>query len=61
MSARTASSIRRDAKMIKALGGPSAVARRLGIADRQTVHAWITRGIPSHVRVRHWDLFGAKP
>lgn len=45
-----------DRALIESLGGPTKVANRLGFAV-QRVHNWLKRGIPSHVRVDHPDLF----
>ena len=49
-----------DAELIKALGGPSRVAEIIfegkpGSAQR--VQNWISRGIPSHIKVKRPDLF----
>lgn len=51
-----------DKALIAALGGPSVLARRLGFREPggvQRVHNWLTRGIPSDVRLKHLSLFRA--
>lgn len=52
----TAADIRRDARLIAALGGQTAVAA-LTKQDRRTVHHWTKRGIPAAVRLARMDLF----
>lgn len=50
-----------DAALIKALGGPAEVARRLGLDAKggvQRVQNWTARGIPAAVRLQHLDIFG---
>lgn len=51
-----------DRKVIMALGGPTEVARRLGLDTKtggvQRVQNWMTRGIPAQVRLDNLDLFG---
>lgn len=45
-----------DKQLIADLGGPMAVARKLGRADhegRNWVQNWLTRGIPAEVRLEH--------
>jgi len=52
-----------DAERIKSLGGPAKVARLLGFSaagGTQRVHNWMTRGIPSKVKVDNPKLFMAK-
>lgn len=44
-----------DAELIEALGGPSAVARRLSGVNAGAVTMWRKRGIPS----RYWTAMGA--
>ena len=49
-----------DKLLIKALGGPAKVAELLGYdkdGGVQRVHNWVTRGIPSRVKVARPDLF----
>lgn len=49
-----------DKQLIENLGGARAVARLLGFDDRngtQRVHNWISRGIPSKVKLDHADVF----
>lgn len=49
-----------DAKLIEALGGPAALARRLGLnpdTGTQRVHNWKTRGIPALIRLNHPEVF----
>lgn len=50
-----------DAKLIRDLGGPTRVAEILGYDKAaggvQRVQNWLTRGIPSHVKVQRPDLF----
>ena len=50
-----------DAQLIKDLGGPAKVAELLGYekaqGGTQRVQNWLTRGIPSHVKVKHPELF----
>lgn len=52
-----------DRKVIMALGGPTEVARRLGLDTKtggvQRVQNWMTRGIPAQVRLDNLELFGA--
>lgn len=53
-----------DAKLIDALGGPSAVATRLGFDEKgavQRVQNWKYRGIPEVIRLRRQDVFGPAP
>lgn len=53
-----------DAALIKSLGGPAEVARRLGFEGKgsvQRVHNWTTRGIPEVIRLRREDVFGPAP
>ena len=52
--------IQTDAEIISKLGGPSKVAELLGIqksGGAQRVQNWITRGIPSQMKVNRPDLF----
>lgn len=49
-----------DAEIISHLGGPSALARRLGLTDRyatQRVSNWIKRGIPAAIRLKYRSVF----
>lgn len=49
-----------DADIINALGGPTKVARLLRLkptGGTQRVQNWMTRGIPSHVKVAYPQLF----
>ena len=49
-----------DATLIKTLGGPAKVAEILGYDKAaggvQRIHNWITRGIPSKVKLEHPEL-----
>ena len=49
-----------DKQIILNLGGTSAVAKLLGISQ-QRVNNWMTRGIPSKVKLENQDLFVVKP
>lgn len=52
-----------DRALIESLGGPTRVARLLSYPERggaQRVQNWLTRGIPSHVKVNRPDLFMRK-
>lgn len=52
--------IAHDKAVIAALGGPSALAKRLGysrVGGVQRVQNWTTRGIPAAVRLEHMALF----
>lgn len=49
-----------DAALIAQLGGPAKLAESLGYKSAggvQRVHNWVTRGIPSKVKVERPDLF----
>jgi hypothetical protein len=49
-----------DAKLIRDLGGPAKICELLGYDKEggvQRVQNWITRGIPSRVKVQRPDLF----
>ncbi len=49
-----------DADIIRELGGPTAVARSLGLEvpnGSRRVHNWIKRGIPFRIKVEHKSLF----
>lgn len=50
-----------DKEIIKSLGGPAKVADLLHYDKKrggvQRVQNWLTRGIPSHVKVARPDLF----
>jgi hypothetical protein len=48
-----------DAELIRALGGPAAVARRLELDcyGTQRVFNWLRRGIPAEVKLDRPDLF----
>jgi len=48
-----------DAELIRSLGGPTKVAKLLGyeVGGVQRVQNWLSRGIPSHVKVARPDLF----
>lgn len=49
-----------DREIIERLGGPARVAELLNYDKHngtQRVHNWLTRGIPSHVKVERPDLF----
>lgn len=52
----------RDKELIRALGGPAAVARLIGLnpsnGGTQRVQNWTYRGIPSAIRLQHMDVFG---
>ncbi|WP_170067356.1 hypothetical protein [Malikia spinosa] len=50
----------KDAETIKSLGGPTAVARLLGLEmpdGSRRVHNWIKRGIPAAIKVKHPEIF----
>lgn len=53
--------IERDAKLIEDLGGPAAVAEKLGYDKKkggiQRVYNWTFRGIPSLVLLQSSDVF----
>ena len=52
--------IQRDADLIKSLGGPAKVVEAIGAEPPisvQRVQNWLTRGIPSHVKVKYPRLF----
>lgn len=48
-----------DSEVIKALGGPSALAKKLGFGPfgAQRVQNWMYRGIPALIRLKHQSLF----
>lgn len=48
-----------DEELIEKLGGPTAVAARLGYGANgtQRVHNWKRRGIPARVLLDHAELF----
>jgi len=48
-----------DAELIKELGGPAKLAKRLGYDQGgvQRVQNWVKRGIPPAVKVQHPSLF----
>jgi hypothetical protein len=48
------------AKLIDQLGGPTVLAARLGIANRQTVAIWKVRGIPAKWLLSHPRVFRVK-
>jgi len=52
--------IERDAALIRQLGGPTKVVKAIG-ADKkisvQRVQNWLTRGIPSQIKVDYPHLF----
>ena len=56
-----------DAELIDSLGGPTKLAEILNydkkVGGVQRVQNWITRGIPSSVKIEHPEIFlsGAKP
>ena len=52
--------IQSDAELIKALGGPTKVAQAISAdppVSVQRVQNWLTRGIPSHIKVKYPKLF----
>jgi len=52
--------IERDAELIRALGGPTKVARLLSPVEPvlvQSVQNWLHRGIPSRIKVLHPHIF----
>ena len=49
--------VKADAETIRLLGGPAALAARLGYKV-QRVHNWTNRGIPPVVKLDRPDLFG---
>lgn len=53
-----------DAGLIDSLGGPSALAKRLGFdkpGSVQRIQNWKYRGIPEVIRLRRTDVFGSAP
>lgn len=49
-----------DSELIRQLGGPSKVAELLNFPKQggaQRVQNWMTRGIPSKVKLEHQDIF----
>ncbi len=55
--------MKKDAELIKELGGPTKVAELLGFEKSggpQRVQNWLTRGIPAKVKVERPDLFMKK-
>lgn len=49
-----------DSALIDALGGPTALARKLGLLKAgsvQRVANWRSRGIPLAIKVAHADIF----
>lgn len=48
-------------ELIASLGGNTAVAKRLGLKNSQTVHNWKARGIPKDVQKKHKWLRVPKP
>jgi hypothetical protein len=46
-----------DKDLITRFGGPSALARRLGLASKQRVHNWMTRGIPPGIKLMYPKIF----
>jgi hypothetical protein len=48
-----------DSDLIRKLGGPAKVAELLGLGQWgvQRVHNWLSRGIPSKVKLERPDLF----
>lgn len=52
--------IESDAELIKSLGGPTKVAQALSSdppVSVQRVQNWLTRGIPSHIKVKYPQMF----
>ena len=52
--------IQSDAELIKSLGGPTKVAQALCSdppVSVQRVQNWLTRGIPSHIKVKYPQMF----
>ncbi|WP_295539232.1 hypothetical protein [uncultured Pseudacidovorax sp.] len=54
-----------DAEVIRRLGGPAALAKRLGYdhakGGTQRVQNWLYRGIPLAVKVANAELFNWSP
>ncbi|MXS85311.1 hypothetical protein ABO04_05095 [Nitrosomonas sp. HPC101] len=53
-------SVSADRKLIESFGGPARVAELLRYKKKggtQRVHNWMTRGIPSKVKLDHPDIF----
>jgi hypothetical protein len=46
-----------DRDLIALLGGPAALARRLGFSSLQRVHNWLTRGIPPSIKLAYPKIF----
>lgn len=52
--------IHSDADLIRSLGGPSVVAKKIASGkpvSAQRVQNWLTRGIPAQVKLDHPHLF----
>ena len=50
-------SISTDKDIIVALGGSTKVAEMLGLKSKQRVQNWMTRGIPSEVKLQYPHIF----
>lgn len=52
-----------DSELIDRLGGPSALAEKLGMDNRGRARVcnWRKRGIPARVKLAHPDLFLVEP
>lgn len=50
-------SIKADKETLLKLGGSTKVAELLGYKDKQRVQNWMTRGIPSKVKLQYPHLF----
>ena len=53
----TKQQLQADQELIYSLGGPSALAKRLGFASKQRVHNWLSRGIPASVKLQYPKVF----
>lgn len=61
---QTAVEFHEDSALIEQLGGPAAIARRLGYeqpAGTRRVQNWKYRGIPELVLLKNPDIFGPAP
>jgi len=47
-----------DRELIKKLGGSTVLAKKLGFTNgKQRVHNWISRGIPSYIKLSYPKIF----
>jgi len=60
MGQKLKSTIEADKELIQSLGGPTQLARRLGLnqlGSVQRVQNWTVRGIPAEVKLAYPDIF----